>query len=72
MTTLDLSHSGADLSIRFAGALSHLAAAWRRHRLYRQTVRELGNLGDRELADVGLNRGSIRDVARQAADATAG
>jgi uncharacterized protein YjiS (DUF1127 family) len=38
-------------------------AAWRR---YRQTVRELEGLNDRELADLGLGRRDIRTVARQA------
>ena len=37
---------------------------WRR---YRTTVRELQNLSSRELQDLGLSRGDIRRVARQAA-----
>ncbi len=39
-------------------------AAWRR---YRQTLRELDGLSDRELADLGFGRSDIRAVARQAA-----
>jgi uncharacterized protein YjiS (DUF1127 family) len=39
-------------------------ATWRR---YRQTVRELEGLSDRELADLGFGRRDIRAVARQAA-----
>jgi uncharacterized protein YjiS (DUF1127 family) len=39
-------------------------AAWRR---YRQTLRELEGLSDRELAELGLGRRDIRHVARQAA-----
>jgi uncharacterized protein YjiS (DUF1127 family) len=39
-------------------------AAWRR---YRQTLRELEGLNNRELAELGLGRCDIRDVARQAA-----
>ncbi len=33
---------------------------------YRETVRELNALSDRELNDLGLGRGSIRFVARMA------
>ena len=36
---------------------------WRR---YRTTVRELQNLTSRELQDLGLSRGDIHRVARQA------
>lgn len=36
----------------------------RRFRLYHQTVAELSALGDRELADIGIRRDRIRDVAR--------
>jgi uncharacterized protein YjiS (DUF1127 family) len=36
---------------------------WRR---YRTTVRELQNLSTRELNDLGLGRGDINRVARQA------
>lgn len=39
-------------------------AAWRR---FRQTLRELEALNDRELADLGLGRRDIRTVALQAA-----
>ena len=35
-------------------------AAWRR---YRNAVRELAQLDDRSLADIGLNRTQIRQVA---------
>lgn len=34
-------------------------------RLYQATVRELSDLSDRELADLGISRSSIRDIARQ-------
>lgn len=32
---------------------------------YRQTVKELSALSNRELADLGLSRGDIRSVARR-------
>jgi uncharacterized protein YjiS (DUF1127 family) len=34
---------------------------------YQRTVRELNQLDDRELRDLGINRGEIRSVARRAA-----
>jgi uncharacterized protein YjiS (DUF1127 family) len=33
--------------------------------LYYETVRELGRLSDRQLADVGIGRHDIREIARQ-------
>ena len=38
-----------------------------RRRLYRETLRELGQLSNRELSDLGLHRSMIRRVAWQAA-----
>lgn len=35
-------------------------------RMFARTLRELESLSDRELADLGLSRGSLRDIARQA------
>lgn len=45
-------------------SLLHSFRAWK---LYRDNVYELEQLSDRQLADVGLSRDSIRDVARRAA-----
>ncbi|WP_170758751.1 DUF1127 domain-containing protein [Ruegeria lacuscaerulensis] len=39
-----------------------------RYRIYRQTVNELSELSNRELADLGLHRSMIRRVALQAAE----
>lgn len=36
--------------------------AWRR---YRATVRELSQLSDSELGDIGISRGDIESVARE-------
>jgi uncharacterized protein YjiS (DUF1127 family) len=36
-------------------------------RVYRETVRELSRLSNRDLADLGLNRSMIGDIAREAA-----
>ncbi|WP_337266930.1 DUF1127 domain-containing protein [Oryzifoliimicrobium ureilyticus] len=38
-------------------------ANWRK---YRQTVSELGRMSNRELHDLGIDRGDIQRVARQA------
>lgn len=74
MTLLDLSHGHAKASLpgRLGSVLSRLAQARARRSLYRRTVRELNALGDRELADLGLNRNAIKFVARNAAAATRG
>ncbi len=37
------------------------------YRVYRETVRELSVLSNRDLADLGLNRSMITDIAREAA-----
>lgn len=39
-------------------------SAWRR---FRESVRELSRLSDRELSDLGIGRDDIVDVARQGA-----
>ncbi|MCG7519202.1 DUF1127 domain-containing protein [Ruegeria sp. Ofav3-42] len=39
-----------------------------RYRIYRQTVNELSELSNRELADLGLHRSMIRRLAQQAAE----
>ena len=45
-------------------ALANKIGAWRR---YRNSLKELSRLTDRELADLGLNRYDIADVARRRA-----
>ena len=44
-----------------------LAAALRQRKIYAQTVAELESLTDRELADLGISRLAISDLAREAA-----
>lgn len=51
-----------------AALLETAKTRFARYRLYRQTVRELSGLSDRELADLGLHRSMIRQVARQATE----
>ena len=52
---------------RVAGVTGSLRDSWRRFRVYRQTVRELNALGDRELADLGIHRSNIGAIATEAA-----
>jgi uncharacterized protein YjiS (DUF1127 family) len=48
------------------GILARLRQALAKHRAYWATCEELNALSDRELADLGLSRLAIRDVAREA------
>jgi Uncharacterized conserved small protein len=47
--------------------VTYILSKIRAYRLYRETVRELAQLSDRELADLGIVRYDIDRVARQAA-----
>ena len=42
--------------------ISEKLASWRR---YREAVRELSRLTDRELSDIGIRRGDIEFIVRQ-------
>jgi uncharacterized protein YjiS (DUF1127 family) len=42
--------------------ISEKLASWRR---YRDAVRELSQLTDRELSDIGIRRGDIETIVRQ-------
>jgi uncharacterized protein YjiS (DUF1127 family) len=42
--------------------ISEKLNAWRR---YREAVRELSQLSDRELSDIGIRRGEIEDIVRR-------
>ena len=50
----------------YIAKLIHFLRAWRK---YNASVRELSNLGDRELADIGISRGDIPAVAWESAEA---
>lgn len=55
------------LADRFSTLTETIRTTLRQRRLYAVAVRELSNLSDRELADLGISRLSIVDVAREAA-----
>lgn len=48
-----------------AGVIDRVKKLFADLRLYNATVRELSALTDRELADLGISRSSIREIARQ-------
>lgn len=52
---------------RFAAVVKIVKDAVERRRVYNETLFELSNLSDRDLADLGLSRASISDVAKAAA-----
>lgn len=61
-------HEGAPAALPVGGLWTALAARLDRYRNYRRTLDELTVLSDRELADIGIHRGMIHDIAREAAD----
>lgn len=58
---------GSTLGQRFAKLRSHYAASAAQRKVYRDTLRELEGLTDRDLADLGMHRANIKSVAYQAA-----
>lgn len=48
-----------------AGLVARIRKGWADYRLYLSTVRELQQLSDRELADLGIHRASIAGIARE-------
>ena len=51
---------------RFASLFETFKLAAQRRRVYSQTLRELNALTDRDLVDLGISRGSISAIAREA------
>jgi uncharacterized protein YjiS (DUF1127 family) len=59
------SHAYADYAEQ-PGIFARLRQAFADHRKFLATYDELNALNDRELADIGLSRLDVRDVAREA------
>lgn len=60
----------ADLTGALVSALTELRTRWAAYGIYRKTRAELSMLTNRDLADLGLNRAMIEQVAREAAGFT--
>lgn len=56
------------LADRFAALVSVVREANARRAMYSQTLHELNNLSDRDLADLGISRMDIPHLAREAAN----
>lgn len=52
---------------RFADTMIRAKAAYTRYRIFRVTLKEMQELSDRELADLGLGRSMLRRAAYEAA-----
>lgn len=46
--------------------IAQVRRAWTQYRAYNDTLAEIQGLTDRELADIGINRLMIRDIAHHA------
>jgi uncharacterized protein YjiS (DUF1127 family) len=58
---------GMSLAQWIAAVRAALAERMAAYSVYRRTLRELEALSDRELADIGISRDMIGDIARDAA-----
>ena len=61
--------SNTSLFAQLRGLFATAANRYKQHRVYRQTLEELSDLSNRELADLGLHRSDLRRVAMDAARA---
>jgi len=65
--TTDIRRFEHGIAARIHGAIEALRAQRARQAAFRQTYDELAALSDRELADLGIARSDIADIAREAA-----
>ncbi|MBP7242976.1 DUF1127 domain-containing protein [Amaricoccus sp.] len=63
IVSLDYRIGAADAG---SGILARMRQGLADYRMYRATIEELSRLTDRDLADLGIHRGMVRDIARQA------
>ena len=52
---------------RFSNVFTNLTARYEAYKVYRKTFAELSDLSDRDLADLGIHRSSLRAIANEAA-----
>ncbi len=57
----------ASATDRVSGIFASISAMLARRRVYDRTIRELRQLTDRELSDLGIARSLITEIAREAA-----
>ena len=57
----------SSFSVRLAAVTRYVRSKLQRRRMYSQTMQELNALTDRELADLGIQRADIRQIAIEAA-----
>lgn len=55
------------ITTRLAAIAADIADRFARRRMYRVTLRELSSLSGRELADLGIHRSQLHQIARSAA-----
>lgn len=48
------------------GFAASLGQSWKQYRTHRRAIRQLESLDDRQLADIGVSRSAIEDLARGA------
>ncbi len=56
-------------SFGFSNFFGGFAKSWENYQTYRTTVKELSNLSDRELTDLGISRWDIDRIARESVEA---
>ena len=61
------SATGTSFGMRANAAFQNMVASYKQHRLYRETFNELSALSNRELADLGLHRSNLHQIARESA-----
>jgi uncharacterized protein YjiS (DUF1127 family) len=64
--TSEINLADANPANRFIALIAGWKETFATRQTYRQTVKELSALSDRELADLGIGRSSIRFLARMA------
>ena len=68
MTTYTASlQSGIHLRELMTAKFRSAVDAWKTYRAYKRTKRELDGLSDRELADIGISRWMINEIAHESA-----
>ena len=63
----DLFHPGIRLREWFEARIKAAAVRRKQHSAYARTLRELHRSSDRDLADIGISRLSIKEIAYEAA-----